>query len=580
MSNSIRIDRDVTIEVRDGTKLRADIYRSNDRQKHPAIFIRTPYNKRGAAGSGGYLDVLSAVNAGFVVIVQDVRGRFASEGEFRRRDLSIVEGIDGYDSVEWIAVQPWCDGNVGTSGGSYLAQLQWQTAMENPPHLKAMAPMLSGASTKQDQTMLAGTLNLYRLASWVPQQGMDVLNKMEKQGTDVSRMRRILLNALANPEETYNFLPLKDSPLAEFEGMGENMWKEALERANQQNPQPYVDYWLYDRITIPGYHMDGWYDHHLWATFHNFRSMQEKGGSQLARTSQHVLIGPWLHGQPNGVVGQLNFGTAASGPAALSNYTIAFFNKYLCGMDVRLPVIRYFIMGKNVWQNSDAWPPHYTQLQRFFLHSKGHANTSGGDGLLSREEPHSEPPDEFIYNPLYPVPTTGGRLVNQTGMVGGPIDQSHIEKRQDILCYRTPELDEDTEVSGPLDLHLFASTSTRDTDFTAKLVDCYPDGRVFNIAEGILRTRFRKSVFKPEFINPGEIYEYTINMGSTSNVFTKGHRIGIDISSSNFPASDRNMNTGNPLGEDTEGIPATQNIFHQSNYASYIDLPLAKNNRI
>ncbi len=575
MPNSIRIDRNVTIEVRDGTRLRADIYRPNDRQKHPAIFIRTPYNKLRAAGSGGYLDVLSAVDAGFVVVIQDVRGRFASEGEFRRRDLSTVEGMDGYDSVEWIASQPWCDGSVGTSGGSYLAQLQWQTAMENPPHLKAMAPMLSGASTKQDQTMLAGTLNLYRLASWVPQQGMDVLNKMEKQGKDVSRMRNILSNALANPEETYSFLPLRDSPLAEFEGMGENMWKEALERANQQNPEPYADYWLYEEVAVPCYHMDGWYDHHLWATFHNFTSMQEKGGSQRARIGQHILIGPWLHGQPESVVGEINFGTSASGPAVLSNYTLAFFNKYLRGMDIELPVIRYFIMGRNAWQNSDMWPPPYTRRQRLFLHSRGHANTSGGDGLLSRHDPQSEPPDVFIYNPHLPVPTTGGRLVNQTGMVGGPIDQSHIERREDILCYKTEELKEDTEVTGPLDLHLFASTSTKDTDFTAKLVDCYPDGRVFNIAEGIIRARFRKSVFKPEFVNPGETYEYTINMGSTSNVFKKGHRIGIDVSSSNFPASDRNMNTGNLLGEDTDGIPATQSIFHQSDCASYIDLPVA-----
>jgi putative CocE/NonD family hydrolase len=575
MQSSIRIDRNVTIEVRDGTKLRADIYRFDDNQKHPAIFIRTPYNKLRAAGSVGYLDVLAAAENGYVVVIQDVRGRFASEGEFRRRDLSTVEGIDGYDSVEWIANQPWCDGNVGTAGGSYLAQLQWQTAMENPPHLKAIAPMISGASTKQDQTMLAGTLNLYRLASWVPQQGMDVLSKMEKQGKDVSKIRKILIQALANPEETYNFLPLKDSPLAQFEGMGENMWKDALERASQQNPEPYVDYWLYDKVIVPCYHMDGWYDHHLWATFRNFISMQEKGGSSLARRGQHVLIGPWLHGLPDSVVGQLNFGTSASGPAALSNYTMMFFDKYLRGMDVKLPIIRYFIMGRNTWQNSETWPPSYTRIQRFFLHSKGHANTSSGDGLISQEEPKSEPPDVFIYNPQFPVPTTGGRLVNQTGMVGGPIDQSHIEKRQDILCYKTQELSKDTEVTGPLDLHLFASTSTKDTDFTAKLIDFYPDGRTFNIAEGIIRARFRKSVFKPELINPGEIYEYTINMGSTSNVFKKGHSIGIDISSSNFPASDRNMNTGNPLGEDTQGISATQNIFHQSQYASYIDLPLA-----
>jgi putative CocE/NonD family hydrolase len=573
MQSSIRIDRNVTIEVRDSTKLRADIYRPNDRKSHPAILIRTPYNKLRGGGSTGFLDALAAVDNGYAVIIQDVRGRFASEGEFRRRDLSVIEGVDGYDSVEWIASQNWCDGNVGTSGGSYLAQLQWQTAMENPPHLKAMAPMIGGSSVKQDQTVLAGTLNLYRLASWVPQQGLDVLDKMEKQGKDITEIRKIILRALANPEETYNFLPLKDSPLSKFEGMGENMWKDALSNAVQRTPQAGVDYWLYDKVTVPCYHIDGWYDHHVWSTFKNFKSMQEKGGSQRARDSQHLLIGPWLHGAPESVVGQINFGTSAS---AASQYIMAFFNKYLRGMDVKLPVIRYFVMGRNAWQNSTVWPPSHIRMQRFFLHSKGRANTSSGDGLLNPQEPQSEPADVFVYNPLFPVPTTGGRLVNQTGMVGGPIDQSHIERRPDILCYTTLELQEDTEVSGPLELHFFAATSVKDTDFTAKLVDVYPDGRVFNITEGIIRARLRNSVFKSELINPGQIYEYTINMASISNVFRRGHCIRIDISSSNFPASDRNMNTGNPIGEDAQGIPATQNIYHQSGYASYIDLPIAE----
>ena len=576
MQDSIRIDRNVVMEVRDGTKLGADVYRPDDNQKHPVIFIRTPYNKLRAAGLTGFLDVLTAVGNGYIVVVQDVRGRFASEGEFRRRDLSVIEGIDGYDSVEWIASQSWCDGNVGTSGGSYLAQLQWQTAMENPPHLKAMVPMLSGASVKQDQTVLAGTLNLYRLASWVPQQGLNILDKMKKQGKDVTEIRKLLLKALANPEETYNFLPLKDSPLSRFEGMDENMWKEALDNAAQRAPQAGVDFWLYDKVTVPCYHIDGWYDHHVWATFHNFTSMQEKGGSQRARDSQHILMGPWLHGAPDSVVGQINFGLSAGGPDAAGRYIISFFDKYLRGIDVKLPVVRYFVMGKNSWQNSEVWPPSHVQMQRFYLHSKGQANTSMGDGSLNLEEPQSEPVDTFVYNPLLPVPTTGGRLVNQSGMVGGPIDQSHIEKRSDILCYTTPELREDTEVTGPLELHLFAATTVKDTDFTAKLVDVYPDGRVFNIAEGIIRARFRNSVFKPELINPGEVYEYIINMGNVSNVFKRGHFIRIDISSSNFPASDRNMNTGNLIGEDDTGMPATQSIYHEPGFASYIDLPLSK----
>ena len=290
-------------------------------------------------------------------------------------------------------------------------------------------------------------------------------------------------------------------------------------------------------------------------------------------------MGPWIHGgRLLGFWGELHFGASAGVPAAqVSEQNLAFFDKYLRGKDIEIPIVRYFVMGRNRWKNADAWPLPQTQWQRFYLHSKGNANTSQGDGLLSREEPNSEPNDIFIYNPHLPVPTVGGRFLPLAGLVPGPVDQSHIERRHDVLCYTTPELEEDTEVTGPLEVHLFATTSTRDTDFTAKLVDVYPDGRAYNIAEGIKRARGRKSIFQPELVNPGEVNEYIINLGHTSQLFRKGHHIRIDISSSNFPMYDRNMNTGNPIGEDAQGTPAMQTIYHQQEYASYIDLPVIPN---
>jgi hypothetical protein len=315
--------------------------------------------------------------------------------------------------------------------------------------------------------------------------------------------------------------------------------------------------------------------------FKTLLKLKQVGGSQRAREGQHLLYGPWPHGANRPpFTGSLFFGhLAGGGPSptgeriSLSDRHLEFYDKYLRGIDIDIPPIRYFVMGRNVWETADTWPLPETRWQRFFLHSKGHANTAGGDGWLSRDEPITEEPDLFIYNPHFPVPTEGGRDIEYT-LRAGPMDQSHIEKRNDVLCYTTPELDMGIEVTGPIAIHLLASTSARDTDFTAKLVDVYPDGKAYNIADGILRARYRKSILQPELVTPGDINEYCIDMGATSYLFLKGHRIRIDISSSNFPRYDRNMNTGNRLGEDARGIPATQTVHHRAGYVSYIDLPV------
>lgn len=573
MQSSIRMDRNVPMEVRDSTVLRADIYRPDDKEKHPAILIRTPYNKL-LSGSSDMLNAVDAAHAGYALIIQDIRGRFASDGEWRQDSMFTMEGLDGYDSVEWIASQPWCDGNVGTAGGSYLAALQWVTAMENPPHLKAIAPWIGAASTPAEQALTGGAMALYMIVSWIPTMAVDVADRLQKEGKDTTEMRRMIYQSLFNPEESYSFLPLKDHPLAKFEGIRQ-MWNLRL------NPVPDPEVAekrrrRYEKVMVPCFHISGWYDVFAWATFENFKNMREQGGSKIARESQHVMMGPWIHGSRLlGFWGELHYGATAGVPAAqVSEQNIAFFDKYLRGRDIGIPTLRYFVMGRNRWMNADSWPLPQTEWQRFYLHSKGNANTSRGDGVLSRDEPGAEPADIFVYNPHLPVPSTGGRFLPLAGLVPGAIDQSHIERRSDVLCYTTPELEEDTEVTGPLEVHLFAATSARDTDFTAKLVDVYPDGRAYNIAEGIMRARGRKSIFQPEPVNPGEVYEYTINLGTTSQLFRKGHRIRIDISSSNFPMYDRNMNTGNPTGEDAQGIPAMQTIYHQSGYASYIDLPV------
>jgi putative CocE/NonD family hydrolase len=318
-------------------------------------------------------------------------------------------------------------------------------------------------------TRLNGVFNLGLFVNHVFFDGLDVANRLESQGKDVTRMRQILNRGITHPEEVCNFLPLKDLPQADFDGMRE-YWHDSV-----LNPPAHLESAearpAYEKITVPCCYVSGWYDFFTKGTFNNFNSMREKGASRQAREGQHLLMGPWLHTGPTyfGEIGDIHFGTYASTlESPLFEHNVTFFNKYLKGMDIDLPAIRYFVMGKNIWQTADSWPLPQTQWQRFFLHSKGRANTSSGDGLLSRQEPGSEPADVFYYDPLLPVPSTGCRGHGTLGFGSSPKDQSYIEKRDDILCYTTLELGEDIEVTGPLKLHLAAATSAKDTDFTAK----------------------------------------------------------------------------------------------------------------
>jgi putative CocE/NonD family hydrolase len=574
-SESMRIEKGAPMELRDGTILRADIYRLDDNLKHPAILLRSPY-PRSMILNYSYLPLFEAVLAGYTVISQNVRGTFDSEGKWDGQDMYMKNEVaDGYDSIEWIANQTWCDGNVGTSGHSYLGFIQLVQARGNPPHLKAISPWSCGSAGQADTPLVSGVAEL-GLMSWITAMGLEMANKLEKQGQDVTQMRYLLNRAVSNPEEVYSFLPLKDVPHYNFEGLKE-IWNRRV--LNPLLGPEFLEKGLpsYSQIKLPCSHISGWFDFFTWGTINNFQKLRKQGGSQLARDCQHLLLGPWGHGGPvgGGAYGGLDFGRLAGlEGSGFGAFNLAYYNKYLRGMDISLPRVRYFVMGKNVWQNADDWPLPQTQWQRFYLHSKGHANSSTGDGWLSQDRPASEAPDIFIYDPLFPVPTTGCRGHELMGLVSGPFDQSRIEKREDILCYTTPELKEDIEITGPLELHLFASTSARDTDFTAKLVDVYPDGRAFNVAAGIIRARFRHSCFTPELLTPGEVIEYLINLSGTSQLFRKGHCIRIDVSSSNFPEYDRNMNTGNPIGEDAAGIRAQQTLFHQTDISSYIDFPV------
>lgn len=372
-------------------------------------------------------------------------------------------------------------------------------------------------------------------------------------------------------------LPLRDVPIAQYGKLRELLeWRlSAAERPSSGKPAA-----RYSRILVPTFHECGWYDVVNWNQFDGFNSMRREAGSEAARNGQHMVAGPWQHAleHPDRLGEQffgLNSSTAGSG---VNRQQIRFYDRYVRGReDIKLPAVRYFVMGINEWREADGWPLPNTNWKRFYLHSGGSANSSLGDGSLSTDAPADEHPDAFIYDPEQPVPTLGGNFIgvlNVPGMLVGPIEQWPVEKRNDVLVYTTAPFEEDTEVSGPLQLHLFASTSAVDTDFTAKLTHVYPDGRSFNLGEGIIRARGRNLGTEWDDVTPGEVYEFVITIGQTSLVVQKGHALRLQVSSSNFPEFDRNMNTGNAIGTDAHGVRALQTVFHDAERASYIDLPL------
>jgi putative CocE/NonD family hydrolase len=575
MSSTFTVDRDVAVPMRDGVILRADVYRPAAGTASAVVF-RTGYNKAGRASvSGDFLPMIQALEAGYAFVVQDLRGRFASEGEWIRDGGNPygTEVQDGFDTIEWVAEQSWCDGNVATAGGSYLANVQWASAAAQPPHLRAMAPWIgrSGAYLRED-AQLGGMMMLYLDVDWTANMAIDVANRLEQTGRDVREMRAMIRRAATHPEEAWFFQPLEALPHFKFEGV-ERIWQGMLKQAN---PAPGMDVdWDYAKVGVPALHVGGWFDVNNYGTFHNYQGLKSGAATRQAREGQHVIVGPWAHGMSLGAyLGGLNFGRAASADGAgVGAWHLQFLNKYVKGLEAEIPAVRYFVMGRNEWRTASDWPVPGTDWQRWYLHSAGHANSASGDGRLSRELPLNEATDEFVYDPSCPVPTMGGHFT-PTQLAPGPVEQSSVEGREDVLCFTSEPLPQDLEVTGPLVLYLYAATTAPDTDFTAKLVDVHPDGRAFNIADGGLRARFRDSLVEPRPVQPGEVNEYRIHLRNTSMVFRKGHRIRIDVTSSDFPRWDRNMNTGAPVGSDVSGERAKQTIFHDSQWASYIDLPV------
>ncbi len=566
----VRIEKNLMVPMHDGVRLATDVYRLEGAAPAPVLITRTPYDKENTLAGSSTFDILRAVQAGYVVVVQDVRGRYASEGTFAPM---AQETHDGVDAFAWAAAQPWSNGIVGTFGGSYLGGTQWLPARAQPPALRAMAPSITFSDIYEGMAYQGGAKVLHDLR-WVVD---DII-----PGEIQRRMTRGEALPPGNTRLAYNEV-LAQPPYGSYP-----LIREAapfyLDWLAQATPD---DYWSsrspcsgYEHIQVPALNISGWYDIFLWSTFQNYLGMRQRGGSERARQNQRLIIGPWTHDNFSGRFPERDFGAAASSTAIdLAGIHLSWFDHWLKAADNGVeqdPPVMLFVMGIDRWRTEADWPLPDTQYRPYYLHSAGKANTLHGDGTLTVEPPGDEPPDIYLYNPLRPVPTTGGQVLMPDTNLNGPRNQQNVELRDDVLVYSTPVLERPVEVTGPIELRLFVASSARDTDFTGKLMDVYPDGRAIILTEGILRARYRKSMTAPEPLEPDTICELRLNLWATANVFFPGHRIRLEVSSSNFPRFDRNSNTGGVIAQESPGQfqPAINRVFHDAEHPSRLILPI------
>lgn len=563
----IRLEIDSRVPMRDGSHLSADVYRPKANGRFPVILVMTPYDN---ASQWPVSVAKYFVPRGYVAVLVDTRGSFDSEGEAYMYNF---HGPDVYDTNMWIGAQPWSDGKIGTIGGSSLAYVQWVGAVTGPPGLACMVPLVS-PDDHYDNVFPSGAFQLSNSLSLLLSNG----------GQPV--LGRTLTDAgIYDWDRIYRHLPLKttDDLLV---GRKSRFYQDWI--AHPTNDE----YWRfgpgdrlgpgkmgpgqYDKVNVPTLNISGWYDQVSQATINNYLGMVEYGPPSL-KNKHRLIMGPWPHGVPtteSTKAGPVDFGPSAG--LDTMKTALRWFDECLKGRDIGVmnePPVQIFVMGENVWRNESEWPLKRAQYTKYFLRSTGPANSLFGKGTLSTSSPGEEQPDRYTYNPDDPVPTLGGNA-NMRPSTRGAVDQRSVQVRYDVLVYTSDSLAEAVEVTGPIHVVLYASSSAPDTDFTGKLFDVHPNGQAVILTEGIVRARLRNSFKKEELINPGEIYQYTIDLWSTSNVFKKGHRIGLEISSSNFPKYDRNPNTGHPFGQDAELRPADQIIYHDAERPSHVVLPV------
>jgi len=542
----VAIHSGVAITMRDGVKLIADVYQPEAEGKFPVLLERTPYNRAGGAGSAAAMAA-----HGYVVIIQDTRGRFDSEGEFYPFRY---ESQDGYDTIEWAAKQPYANGKVGMFGGSYVGATQMLAAIASPPHLVAIQPYVTASEYYDGWTYQNGALMQWFASSW-------------SSGLAVDTLRRKAAG-LENPKSWVQQLPVDSYRMLELPPVSALApyfpdWVAHERDDDYWRPWKISDH--YGEMNIKALHSGGWHDIFLKGTIQNYVGLR---GASPARADQRLLLGPWAHAEtsPEGKVGDVTFGKSAvldTDATVLRWYDYALKgarNEYATGAPVRI-----FIMGENAWRDEQEFPLARTQYTNYYLRA----------GALSTDAPGAAEPEQYQYDPAMPVPTIGGRLCcGNNQLPPGPADQRPSEGRPDVLVFSTPPLAKDVEATGWVKATIYASSSAVDTDFTALLADVEPSGYARFLTDGIVRARYRNSTRQAEPIEPGKIYKYSIDLWATSNLFKAGHRIRLYVSSSNFPRFDRNLNTGEPIAGSSRMIKAQQRIYHDQQHPSALVLPV------
>ncbi|MBS1887548.1 MAG: CocE/NonD family hydrolase [Actinobacteria bacterium] len=550
----MEIDFDVPALMRDGTTLRANVYRPSGTGPFPTLLTRTPYGKE-SLEVATMLDPIKAAREGFMVIVQDTRGRFSSDGEW---EPFRFEGVDGFDSVEWAAGLPLSNGKVGLFGESYLGSTQWSAAIEQPPSLKAIAPALTWADPMDGLFARGGAVELGLTIPWTLETGLDSLARSEASAEDTDRLIGAVLDDYDGlAAEGYWELPVATNSILEryrFQELG----------AIKALGEPGVADWCrvagrYDRVEVPSLHIAGWYDVFLQGTIDNFLGMV--GTGQESR----LVVGPWTHGRFADPIGEIAFGARGARYEAPNNrcgdttdLQLDWFRRHLTEPKETLSLpdtqVRLFVMGRNEWRDLSAWPDTGSQGERWFLHHGGGITTSPPESA----EPHSE----YVYDPGDPTPTLGGQILLVPAIPGGPVDQGSIEGREDVCVFTTAPLERDIEVTGRVRVVLHAVSSATSTDWVVRLCEVWPDGRAFNVCDGILRVSS----------GADSLRRREIDLWSTSKVFKAGRRIRVDIASSSFPRWDRNLNTGDQGS--SMFVSARQRICHDVDHPSYIELPV------
>ena len=562
-SYAVTTEHDVSARMRDGTILHADVYRPKADGTFPVLLERTPYDKRGSADFG-----VKAAARGYVVIVQDVRGRYTSEGEWYPFKH---ESNDGFDTVEWAATLPYSNGKIGMFGGSYVGATQMLTAIAHPPHLAGICPVVTASNYHDGWTYQGGAFEQWFNESWTSGLAQDTLSRSVRKNTNA-------LNGMWK-------LPLTGYPLFELPqaSSDSDLTRSLAPYFHDWLAHPnYDEYWKrvsieehFADIQVPMLTIAAWYDIFLGGSLRNYTGVKLHGGNDAARLGQRLLVTIGGHAGSGRKIGEVDFGPSAEGDEEVTTldwYDYLF--KKASNQFAARPV-KIFVMGTNQWRDEEDWPLSRARETKYFLHSAGKANSMSGDGTLTNVTPRSESPDRYTYDPANPAPTIGGPLCcDSDHLKPGPRDQRAVEARDDVLVYSTPALAQDLEVTGPVRLELFASSSAVDTDFTAKLVDVWPDGLAQNLTEGIVRGRYRDSQEQPVLMNPSQTYKLSLDLWSTSNVFRKGHRLRLEVSSSNFPRFDRNLNTGEDNASARKGVSATNSVFHDADHPSALILPI------